>query len=412
MEGSGIDPGSAEHLERRTLRVLAGAQVIAGIGFFVGIPVIALLGRDLTGSAELAGLPPAIGIASSALAAPPISAWMDRSGRRPGLVACFVIAAIGSAVIAISSSTGSFALLCVGAVGFGIGNTAILLARYAGADLSPPERRARSISTVLVATAVGAVLGPNLGSQTQALGSGIGVGPLGGSFLVSAAAYVLAGIVLAALLRPDPLLAARAMAPPVEKPQPGTARVPWTPRALFALVTLVLINVTMISIMTMTPIHMADGGGTLEVVGLVISLHLGAMFLPSPLTGWASDRFGRVPLILAGAIVLSAAGGLAAVAAPDAFALVAVALVLLGLGWNMGLVSASALLVDSTPPAARPRAQGFADLAMSFAGGTASLGSGVVLEHAGFAVLGAAGAVIGLALVVAAATSARFAPAA
>ena len=111
-------------------------------------------------------------------------------------------------------------------------------------------------------------------------------------------------------------------------------------------------------------------------------------------------------------MVLCAAGVLSAIAAPHAFVLVAVALVLLGLGWNMGLVSASALLVDSTPAPARPRAQGFADLAMSFAGGTASLGSGIVLEHAGFAVLGAAGAVIGLILVVAAATSARFAPAA
>jgi MFS family permease len=389
-------------LERRTLRVLASAQVVAGIGFFVGIAVLSLLGRELSGTAALAGLPPALGIASSALAAPPISALMDRFGRRPGLVACFGIAAAGSAVIVIAAAEGSFPLLCAGSLGFGIGNTAILLARYAGADLSPPERRARAISAVLLATAVGAVLGPNLVGVTAGLATALGTSALGGPFIVSTAGYLIAAALLAALLRPDPLLVAQQNALDAaggRGPDPDRVRPPWAPLALIALATLVAINVAMIAIMTMTPLHLADGGGSLEIVGLVISLHLGAMFLPSPLTGWLSDRYGRLPIIGAGAITLLAAGMLSAVAGPHAFAVVAVALVLLGLGWNLGLVSASALLVDATPEPDRPRAQGFADLAMSFAGGTASLGSGLVLEHAGFATLGLIGAGVGIALV-------------
>ena len=399
-------------LERRTLQVLAVAQIFAGIAFFIGIAVIALLARELSGIDATAGIPASLGIVGSALAAPPISAWMARSGRRPGLVACFVIAAAGSVVIVFAAALGSFALLCVGTLGYGIGNTAILLARYAGADLSPPERRARAISVVLLATAVGAVLGPNLAGATAGLASIVGTGPLGGPFVAAAAGYLLAALILTALLRPDPLLTAQQDARAAAgrtAPDPDRARAPWAPLALVALATLVAINVAMIAIMTMTPLHLADGGGSLEVVGLVISLHLGAMFLPSPLTGWLSDRYGRLPIIGAGAVTLLAAGILAAIAGPHAFVLVAVALVLLGLGWNLGLVSASALLVDATAEPDRPRAQGFADLAMSFGGGTASLGSGLVLEHAGFAMLGLIGAGVGVALVLTAIGARRLA---
>lgn len=393
------------------LIVLSVSQVFAGVAFFIGLAVIALLSQELSGSAALSGMPPAVSVIGSALAAPPIAALMGRFGRRPGLVACYLIAALGSVVIVAAAELDSFPLVCVGAFAFGLGSTAILLARYAGADLSPASRRGRAVSTVLVVTAVGALLGPNLSQAAATLADRSGLETLAGPFVVSAVGFVLAALILAVLLRPDPLLIAQRLGKAVDRDQvPGAAGVAhgWTPLALVALATLVAINAAMIAIMTMTPIHLADGGGSLGVIGLVISLHLGAMFLPSPLTGWASDRYGRLPVIAAGAVVLCAAGALASIAQPDAYALIAVALVLLGLGWNLGLVSASALLIDSTPPAARPRAQGLSDLAMSFAGGSASLGSGFALQHSGYSSLGLAGVVIGMLLVLTAITARRF----
>jgi MFS family permease len=226
----------------------------------------------------------------------------------------------------------------------------------------------------------------------------VGTTSLGGPFVLSAATFLIAAVVLAVLLRPDPLLMAQARAgvrAATGAEAPATATGTWAPLALVALTTLVAVNVAMIAIMSMTPLHLEDGGGTIEVVGLVLSLHLGAMFLPSPLTGWLSDRYGRLAIVGAGAVTMFAAGALAALSGPHAFVLIAVALVLLGLGWNLGLVSASALLIDATPEPDRPRAQGFADLSMSFAGGAASLGSGLVLEYAGFATLGLIGAGVG-----------------
>jgi MFS family permease len=392
-------------LQRRTLLVLSLVQVAGGIGFFVGITVIALLARDLSGSAALAGLPPALGIAASALAAAPVSAWMAHRGRRPGLVAGHLCAAAGCLVVLAAARTGNFGLLCAGTAAFGLGNTSNLLARYAAADLSGPERRGRAISLVLLATTLGAVAGPNLASATKPLGPLVGVPELAGPFLVSTGAFLLAAAGLTVFLRPDPLLVARdepglAIEGPGtdDSPRPTAALTAWPPLARVALGTLVMVNVAMIAIMTMTPLHLDHAGQSLTVVGIVISLHVMAMFLPSPLTGWLTDRVGRIPLIAAASVTLIAAGVLGAVSSGDQAVPVTVALVLLGLAWNLGLISASTLLTDAVAPARRPRAQGTADLAMGVAGAMASAGSGAVLAAGGFAALALAGAGFGLAL--------------
>lgn len=385
---------------------------MGGIGFFLGIAVIALLARDLSGSDALSGLPPALGIAASALAAAPVSAWMSRAGRRPGLAAGHLCAATGCAVVLVAGAAESFPLLCLGTAAFGVGNTSNLLARYAGADLAAPERRGRAISLVLVATTVGAVTGPNLASLTAPLGPAIGAPPLAGPFVVAGAAYVVAAVLLIVFLRPDPLLVERRHTDAVESATaPGggasATEARWPPPALVALIALVSVNAAMIGVMTMTPLHLDHAGQSLSIVGLIVSLHVAAMFLPSPLTGWLTDRLGRIPLIGAAAVVLVAAGAIAAPAGGHDATAIAVALVLLGLAWNLGLVSASALLTDSVPPSTRPRAQGTADLTMGMVGAAASVGSGAVLHVGGFALLCASAAGLGVTLAILAVGPAR-----
>jgi MFS family permease len=411
-----MGPDRVAQVRRRTLAVLVAAQVFGGVAFFIGFAVAALLARELTGSDALSGVPPALGVAASALAAAPVAAWMGRAGRRPGLAACHCVAAAGALLVVLAAAAGSFLLLCAGMAAFGVGNTANLLARYAGADLSPRERRGRAISIVLLATALGAVLGPNLAAATAPLAAAIGVAALAGPFLVAAAAYAVAALILALLLRPDPLLTARAIAggpgdldPGEPAPAAASALVEertWPPMAVAALGTLIAVNAAMLAIMTMTPIHLEDGGQSLSVVGLVFSLHVGAMFIPSPVTGVLVDRLGRLPVIALGAEMLLVAGILAATSG-HSVARVTAALVVLGLGWNFGMLGASALLTDAVPLARRAHAQGFADLAMGLAGGGASIGAGVLLGVGGYGLLGVVGAGCGLLLLAMAIRSAR-----
>jgi MFS family permease len=162
---------------------------------------------------------------------------------------------------------------------------------------------------------------------------------------------------------------------------------------------MIVTQLVMVAIMTMTPVHMHDHGHGLGAAGLVIALHIAAMYLPSPLTGALVDRLGRRPLIAASGVTLLGAGLLAATAPPDSVVLLAVALVLLGLGWNLGLVAGTALLTDAVPLQRRARTQGTVDLCVALAGATGGIGSGLVVAASSFAALGLAGGLVALALV-------------
>ena len=399
---------SRPRLQRRTLRVLAAAQVFGGVGFFLGVTVAALLARDVSGQESLGGVPLAFAVTSGAIAAAPLGVWMARAGRRPALAAGHLIAASGAGLVVLAAGLGSFPLLCIGMAGFGLGNTSNLLARYAATDLTSADQRARAISVVLLATAVGAIAGPNLAAPTEPIAEALGVLASAGPFAVAFVAYVIAASILLVLLRPDPLLVSRdAMeeAPSPVAPWGSALRsLPsWPRRALMGVAVMAGSNVAMVAVMTMTPIHMEAAGESLAAVGLVISGHVAGMYLPSPVSGRLSDRYGRNPVIAGGGLALVAAGVLAAVAPGDSTPLMGLALALLGVGWNLGLVGGSALLTDAIASERRAQAQGGGDLVMGLTGMSGNLVAGPLFHAGAFGVLGVGAAAIGALLVLLAA---------
>ena len=244
--------------------------------------------------------------------------------------------------------------------------------------------RGRAISTVLVATTVGGVVGPNLAAATDTAAVGLGLPPLTGPFVLAALAYGAASIVLTALLRPDPLLHSRARqlatGPGTDTTTALTAEAPADgqvdrSRAVFAgATTMVVTQLVMVAIMTMTPVHILEHGHGVAAAGMIIGIHVAAMYLPSPLSGWVVDRYGSTPAaVLAGGVLLAA--GLAAAFAPDASLLaLAVALALLGIGWNLGLLSGTTALTSALDPATRARTQGRVDVTVALSGAAAGLG--------------------------------------
>ncbi|MFD0776635.1 MFS transporter, partial [Streptomonospora algeriensis] len=170
------------------------------------------------------------------------------------------------------------------------------------------------------------------------------------------------------------------------------------PRALLAITGMAASHTAMVTVMTMTPVHMESGGAQLSVIGLTISLHIAGMYALSPLVGWLADRLGRVPVLLAGQALIVGAATLAGTAGHDS-AQVTAGLVLLGLGWSFGLVSASALLAESLPPERRPQAQGTADLLIHSCAAAGSALSGATLVAFGFGPLNAVAAALVLPVV-------------
>lgn len=152
--------------QQRVLAVLLAAQVLSGAGLAAGITVGALLAQDMLGATSAAGLPAALFTIGSALAAVLIARVSGLHGRRGGLAGGYLTGAAGA--------TNNVVLLFIALFVYGAGNSTNLQARYAGADLASPQRRGRAVSTVLVATTLGAVLGPNLVTPDRRTGHALG----------------------------------------------------------------------------------------------------------------------------------------------------------------------------------------------------------------------------------------------
>jgi MFS family permease len=402
-------------LQRRTLRVLVVAQVFSGAGLAAGITVGALLAQDMLDSTGLAGLPSALFTAGSALAAVAVGRISQSHGRRPGLATGYAVGAVGSAGVVVAAVLDSPALLFVTLFVYGAGSATNLQARYAGADLADSDHRARAISTVLVATTLGGVVGPLLAAPTGDLAHMVGVPHLAGPFILASASYVAAAVVLATRLRPDPLLHAHEVAAADEAAAAAAMPGPVPPAAaaevghgiLLGATVMVLTQAVMVAIMTMTPVHMHDHGHGTAASGMVIAVHVAAMYLPSPLTGRLVDRVGRTTMAVVSGGTLLAAGLLAASAPDDSVGLLTLALALLGLGWNFGLVSGSAIITDAVPLETRARTQGLVDVSIAIAGAGGGLASGIVVDVAGYSTLSLAGGLVALAIVPAIAAGAR-----
>ncbi len=400
--GRPLTPARRQSLHRRSLAVVAVSQVFGGAGLAAGVTFGALLAQEMLGTAALAGLPAGLFTLGAALTALLVGRLSARSGRRTGLTAGFLAGALGAIGIVVAAALGSPVLLFGALVVYGAGSATNLQARYAGTDLAPPSRRATAVSIVLVSTTVGAVAGPNLGGPTGRLAVGLGLPVLTGPFLLAATAYLVAALLLFGFLRPDPSLVDRPESADPTSPLPGPALeaepTPWPRRLVLGASVMVLSSMAMAAIMTMTPVHMREHGHSLSAVGFVIGVHIGAMYLPSLLTGWLVDVVGRLPMAVAAGVVLLAAGLVAALSPGGSTAGATVALALLGLGWNIGLISGTALVVDATPAAGRARTQGSLDVFVALAGATGGVLSGVVVVAAGYPALSLGGGVLALAL--------------
>jgi MFS family permease len=306
------------------------------------------------------------------------------------------VSVVGALIATVAVITSSLPSLLIGTVLIGFGNASNQLSRYVAADLATPDRRASAIGLVVWGATIGAVAGPNLVAPAGRVALALGLPELAGPYLVPIVFVGAAALLSFALLRPDPYQLADASSRHDQDADRSVAvslaSVLARPSVPVAMVALVAGQFVMVLIMTMTPLHMAEHGHDLTAVGVVISGHTFGMFGLSPISGRLTDRFGSVPVILAGLAVVALASVLAAIAPPTGGAVLFLALFLLGYGWNLGYVAGSALLSHGLSLPERTRIQGLTDTLIWSSAAVASLGSGFVLAYAGYAILGLMGA--------------------
>ena len=391
------------HPRRHALMVtLFAAQVCGSTGHSMSLAVGAIMAADLAGN-RWSGLPVALGALGAALASWPLARLMDRTGqRRGGLTLGYSIAVLGAILGVLGAMIRSFPVMLAGMTLFGISNTSNLLARYAAADVTAAAHRGRAMGFIVWGSTVGALIGPNLMGPAQRAGAYIGVSGTASAFLISVVGFALAALLVAVFLRPDPLALARTLETAADIGRPIA-----TPRRLRAALADVRVQVAfatlgigqfvMISTTSTSPVYLHDHGYPVALIGLAVSLHIGGMYVASPLSGWLSDRFGRMPTIMLGAFLLITAIVIAGLVPGSSRFIVIFALFLNGVGWNLTFVAGSALLTDALSPSERASVQGFADLVLQMMGALGSTAGGMILGIWGFAILNAVGAALVLA---------------
>ncbi|MEH7400079.1 MFS transporter [Gottfriedia acidiceleris] len=391
-------------LYKRTLLMVSISQIFGGAGLAAGVTVGALLAQQMLGTDAFTGLPASLFTLGSAGAALIVGRLSQRFGRRIGLAAGFFTGGLGAIGVVIAAMTNSIILLFASLLIYGAGTATNLQARYAGTDLANNKQRAKAISIAMVSTTFGAVAGPNLVGPMGKFAVSIGVPALAGPFILSATAFILAGLFLFIMLNPDPLILAKI----IESNKTNKVDVAHSTQIesikakrgiAVGATTMVLTQIVMVAIMTMTPVHMKHHGHGLNEVGVVIAFHIGSMYLPSLITGILVDKIGRTAISIASGATLLLAGVIAASAPSDSMILLVVALSLLGLGWNFGLISGTAQIVDSTDSTTRAKTQGTVDVFVALAGASGGALSGMIVANSNYATLSLAGGILSLILI-------------
>lgn len=357
---------------RRQVLLLAVLFAVSGTGSVLIVTVAAVTGLALSGSDSLATLPVALSLLGGMAATVPASHFMARFGRRAGFLVSTSTALVGALLAVLAIHRESFVLFCIGSALIGVVTGVGSLYRFAAVEVSPPERQAKAIGTVLLGGVMAGVLGPLIGSQARDLW---GDAPYAGSYLAMALLCVAVLLLLGFLQVPRPPTVVKGSGRPLSV----IAR---DPLFIAAVLAGMAAFASMVITMVAAPLSLKQQGDE-AAIAYVIQAHVVAMYLPSFFSGALVGRIGPGRGMVLGIVGLASCGVINLLGSTVAHHYVA--LILLGVGWNLLFVSATALLTTVYRPAERATVQGVNDLLGSAAAALAAFGSGAVHHAHGWA---------------------------
>lgn len=387
-------------IARKITRTLFLSQGVVSAALITTGTVNAIAGAELSGVVAWAGIPATVLLLSVAVGSLTWGLLMGRIGRRRGLAIGLALGALGGLAAGAAFWRGSFPLFLIGMALFGLAQAAMQLGRFAAAEVSPPEGRGKAIANVVLGGTVGAIAGPLLVAPAGALSTRAGLSELAGPYGTALLLFALAAALIFVRLRPDPSEVAKELALQAEgeMPEPDAPHsigaILRRPGVQVAVSTMVIGQAVMVMLMVITSLHMRALTHPLSSISIVISAHTFGMFAFSIFSGRLVDRIGREAVIMLGAGTLVLAG-LSAGLSQEVLAL-ALALFLLGLGWNFCYVGGSTLLTDQLTPEEQSRMQGVNDLLVGLASAAGGLGSGFVFAALGYQAMGVVGAALAL----------------
>lgn len=373
-------------IQARTLKTLAIAQILSGIGIAGTVAAGSLLVTSIGESETLAGVAQTFSVFGAAVMALGLANLTRRGGRRLALSTGYLVGSIGALTAVIAGANAILPLIFLGTFMIGASSAAGYQARYAAIDLADDQNRASSLSYVVWASTIGSVLGPNLLEPLGEIATGIGLPALTGPFLLASVCLITGSGFIWLRLKPDPYLTSLAgteeLTPKVAVKIPvkeTLTHIRSNSNSLLGLAAIAIGHIAMVSIMVMTPVHMKHVDVSLRIIGLVISIHIAGMYAFSPLVGKLSDRIGRQKVLVIAGLVLLSSAIISGFAEANNSPQLGLGLFLLGLGWSGTLIAGSTLLSETVSDHYRAAAQGVSDLVMNLSGALGGAVAGVII---------------------------------
>jgi predicted MFS family arabinose efflux permease len=360
-------------LAKRNILLLAISQALYSCCVITVFATGSLVGLMLAPNAGLATAPITAFVLGSALTTIPASLIMQRIGRLPVFLCGAAVCVAGAALAVYAIYTKNFALFCFSTALQGVFQSTSGFYRFAAVEGASEAKKPMAISWVLTGGVVAAVAGTLISSGTSDL---LAPYTFAGSYVAVAVIALIALAVLLLLKLPKPT------AGDVHGPRRSWAKLLRQPKLIVAMASGTLAYGMMNFMMTAAPVAMVGCGFDKSDASWVIQWHVLAMFVPSFFTGQLIARYGAPKIAAAGMVILIVAAiiGLSGIT----FGNFAVALILLGLGWNFGFIGGTTMLTNCYTPAERGKVQGANDFIMSAAVTLASFSSGKLLAAAGW----------------------------
>ncbi|WP_256657794.1 MFS transporter [Pseudomonas sp. 2FG] len=358
-------------LRNPSIRLLFAGQALYWSCSMIGITLTALVGLQLAPLNALATLPLALLVLGNLLAVQPLSLFMQRHGRRPGLMLGAGCGVVGGLISALGVGLGDFAIFCLGALPIGAYQASAMYYRFAALEAVDEPQKGRATAYVIGGGVLAALIAPSLALWSRnALAT-----PFVGAYLLIALLALL-GLLLMTQLREG------------AAPKPGKAGLAAMrellarPLVRAAIATTAIGHGLMIFVMNATPLAMSFCGLGLEASSQVIQWHMLGMFLPAFIAGPLVDRLGSRRIALLGSSILLISASVALTGLDQTHFLISS--FLLGLGWNLMLVAGTTLLAEGYSSDERGHAQGLMELANGSVAACASFASGALISGIGW----------------------------
>jgi len=363
----------------KNLSLLALSQVFGFTANIITVFLSGIVGSQITSIKPLSTLPTALAVVGTAIFTILAAKIMGKIGRRLGFIFGALVSSATCLLAAFAIIQQNFILFCISHLILGLGIAFAHQYRFAAAESVEKEKVPKAISTLMLAGIVSSFLGITLANYTKNL---IPDHLYVGSYLLLAVFTFIPAIFLFFYKNNETTK--------IEFNNKYNGRrlfeIIFQPRFLQALIAAAFAYAIMSFLMTATPMsmHLMEKM-SLEKTGLVLQIHVAAMFLPSLITGHLIKKLGHSNIIYIGVLFLIVTIVLSLF--EQTYANYMATLIFLGFGWNFLFISGTSLLVTCYKEEEKFKSQGINDLIVFTTMALASLSAGIVLTLTSWATM-------------------------